>query len=87
MRLGGNFMSLLEGILSRLKNMQEAGEDSERYFEQNGVRKCKVNYFVKTDSFELKVFNSDGKTDAFQFDDIDMVAIEIFELLQTEAVM
>ena len=78
-------MSLLEGILSRLKNMQEAEEDSERYFEQNGVRKCKVNYFAKTNSFELKVNNKDGKTDAFQFDDIDMTAIEIYELLQPEA--
>ncbi|NCU17096.1 DUF1797 family protein [Pallidibacillus pasinlerensis] len=78
-------MSLLEGILSRLKNMQEAEEDTERYFEQNGVRKCKVNYYTKTNSFELKVYNKDGKTDTFQFDDIDMTAIEIYELLQPEA--
>lgn len=77
-------MSLLEGILTRLKNMQEREEDSERYFEQNGVRKCKVNYFAKTNSFELKIYNPDGKTDAFQFDNIDMAAIEIFDLLQNE---
>jgi uncharacterized protein YkuJ len=79
-------MSLLEGILTRLKNMQEAAEDSERYFEQNGVRKCKVNYFNKTNSYELKIYNQDGKPDAFQFDNIDMAAIEIFDLLQNEEV-
>lgn len=77
-------MSLLEGILTRLKTMQESMEDAERYFEQNGVRKCKVNYYAKTKSFELKIFNENGKTDAFQFDNIDMVAIEIFDLLQGE---
>lgn len=77
-------MSMLDGILSRLKNMQESGEDAERFFEQNGVKKCKVSYFSKSNSFELKIFNEDGKTDAYQFDNIDMVAIEIFDLLQTE---
>ncbi|WP_033829366.1 DUF1797 family protein [Bacillus andreraoultii] len=77
-------MSLLEGILSRLKTMQDAAEDSERYFEQNGVRKCKVNFYTKTNSFELKIYNEDGKADAFQFDNIDMAAIEIFDLLQSE---
>lgn len=77
-------MSLLEGILSRLKTMQDGAEDSERYFEQNGIRKCKVNFYTKTNSFELKIYNEDGKADAFQFDNIDMAAIEIFDLLQSE---
>ncbi|MCU9612270.1 YkuJ family protein [Caldibacillus lycopersici] len=77
-------MSLLEGILSRLKSMQESEEDTERFFEQNGVKKCKVAFYQKTKSFELKIYNEDGKTDAFQFDNIDMVAIEIFDLLQVD---
>jgi len=77
-------MSLLEGILTRLKSMQEKSEDSERYFEKNGVKLCKVSYFAKTNSFELKIYNEDGKSNAFQFDNIDMVAIEIFDILQNE---
>ncbi|WAA11118.1 DUF1797 family protein [Fervidibacillus albus] len=77
-------MSLLEGILIRLKNMQESGSEQERYFEQNGETKCKVTYSQKTDTFELKIFNKDGKTDTFQFDNIDMATIEIFDLLQNE---
>ncbi len=78
-------MSLLQGILSRLYSMKEKGEDQERFFEQNGVKKCKVSYNAKTDSFELKIYNKDGGTNTFQFDNIDMVAIEIFDLLEQEA--
>jgi len=75
-------MSLLQGILSRLSNMQEKKEDQERYFEKNGVKKCKVTYNAKNDSFELQIYNEDGSTDNFQFDNIDMVAIEIFDLME-----
>ncbi|WAA13226.1 DUF1797 family protein [Fervidibacillus halotolerans] len=77
-------MSLLEGILTRLKNMQENAMEQERYFEQNGEIKCKVLYSPKTDMFELEIFDKDGKSDTFQFDNIDMATIEIFELLQNE---
>ena len=44
-------MSQLQGILSRLKNLQEqsnSGEPSQRFFEVNGERKCQVTYHPKT---------------------------------------
>lgn len=77
-------MTLLEGILSRLKNMVEKEEEAERYFEQNGVKKCKVAYHPKTTSFELKIYNEDGTNSTYQFDNLDMVAIEIFDVLSLE---
>ncbi len=76
-------MSMLEGILSRLNQMKNGNEDSERYFELNGKRICKVNYYAKTDMFEVSIYKKDGKTDVYSFDNIDMAAIEIFDLLQT----
>jgi len=81
---GGSYMSLLEGILMRLKNLQEDPTNNERYFEVNGKKKCKVSYFNNSQSYELKIFNDNGNSGTFQFDDMDMAAIEIFDLLQGE---
>lgn len=78
-------MSQLQGILTRLKNLQEQSkeaESAERFFEIDGVKKCQVTYFSKTEMFELEVFNDKGKPSKYQFDNIDMVTIEIFDLLQ-----
>lgn len=77
-------MSRLQGILSRLKSLQEQGKVSEtaqRVFEIEGEVKCQVSYFEKTETFELEVYQEKGKTLKYQFDNIDMIAIEIFELI------
>lgn len=78
-------MSQLVGIVQRLKSLQESGEQGEiqqRLFEVNGKTLCQVKYFPNKDTFELEVYDNDGKGSKYPFDDIDMTAIEIFELLQ-----
>ncbi|MFD2443338.1 YkuJ family protein [Bacillus sp. CGMCC 1.16607] len=77
-------MSQLQGILTRLKNLQEQanGESSQRYFEVNGERKCQVTFHPKTETFELEVYFEKEKPKRYQFDNIDMITIEIFDLIQ-----
>lgn len=80
----GDFMSLLQGILTRLvslKEQAESGEVAQRYFEVNGERKCSVKYFDKSDMYELEVYQQGEKPQVYQFDNIDMVAIEIYDIL------
>lgn len=80
-------MSQLSGIIQRLKAMQEAkesGEVQQRRFEVNGKTLCQVKYFPATDTFELEVHDEDKKAHKYQFDDIDITAIEIFDLVQEE---
>ncbi|AKP46677.1 MULTISPECIES: YkuJ family protein [Bacillus] len=80
-------MSQLLGIIQRLKSLQEGsetGEVQQRLFELNGKTICQVKYFPNKDTFELEVFDQDGKSKKYPFDDIDMTAIEIFDLLQEE---
>jgi uncharacterized protein YkuJ len=80
-----NIMSQLVGIVQRLKSLQGGGEQGEvqqRLFELNGKTLCQVKYFPNKDTFELEVYDKDGKGSKYPFDDIDMTAIEIFELLQ-----
>ncbi|WP_026692204.1 YkuJ family protein [Peribacillus kribbensis] len=77
-------MSQLQGILTRLKNLQDQAKETEqaqRFFEVDGVRVCQVTFFNKTETFELEVFNDKSKSSKYQFDNIDMIAIEIFDLL------
>ena len=72
--------SQLVAIVQRLQTMADQHSDVEiRRFEKNGVEKCVVTFNHEADSFELE--DLDAKQ-TFQFDDIDLVAIEIFELLQ-----
>lgn len=78
-------MSQLQGILTRLKNLQEqasAGESTQRFFEVNGERKCQVTYHPKTETYELEVYYEKEKPKRYQFDNIDMITIEIFDLIQ-----
>ncbi|WP_124058121.1 YkuJ family protein [Vaginisenegalia massiliensis] len=71
--------SVLTGIITRLEAMTHTDNEREvRRFELDGVEKCQVAFIPETDSFEM-VDSHNG--DVFQFDDIDLVAIEIFELL------
>ncbi|MBP2239949.1 uncharacterized protein YkuJ [Cytobacillus eiseniae] len=78
-------MSQLQGIITRLKNLQEQSKDGEpmqRFFEVNGERKCQVTYQPKNEMFELEVYHDKEKPKRYQFDNIDMITIEIFDLIQ-----
>ena len=72
--------SRLEAIITRLKAM--LSDDSEievRRFEKEGVEKCIVRFNKEPESFELEDLTIN---ETFQFDDIDLVAMEIYELIQ-----
>lgn len=73
--------SRLVAIVKRLEAMIETTETEvqTRRFELEGVEKCTVSYDAVAGTFDL--VETDSKQ-TYQFDDMDMVAIEIFELLQ-----
>ncbi|NSL50703.1 YkuJ family protein [Calidifontibacillus erzurumensis] len=80
-------MSLLHGILKRLMTLQEDHQNNEpkqRFFEKNGEKKCSVKYFDNTKMFELEVYQPGEKPKTYQFDNIDMVAIDVFEIMTAE---
>lgn len=71
--------SVLIGIIQRLNSMMASENNEEvRRFEVEGVEKCIVKYIKESDSFEMTDRESDT---TYQFDDIDLVAIEIYETL------
>ena len=71
--------SVLNGIIQRLEAMTHTESDVEvRRFEIEGVEKCQVAYVKESDTFELTDHHS---VSVFQYDDFDLVAIEIFEML------
>lgn len=72
--------SVLIGIINRLEAMVNSSTDEPevRRFELDGVEKCQVVYHASDDSFEL---NDRQRGTVYRFDDIDLVAIEIYELL------
>ncbi|MBB5323860.1 uncharacterized protein YkuJ [Anoxybacillus tepidamans] len=78
-------MSQLLGIIQRLMHLRDqetnGSEAPQRNFEVNGERKCSVTYLAKNDMFMLEVYEKGKKPKTYQFDNIDMIAIEIFELL------
>ena len=78
-------MSVLSGIIKRLNDLKETAvegqEPSQRFFEVNGQKVCSVKYFHKTEMYELEVYTDGKGTDTYQFDNIDMIAIEIFDLI------
>lgn len=72
--------SQLVAIIKRLEAMMEA-QDSEiqvRRFEKEGVEKCVVTYDGETNTFELTESNSH---ESYQFDNVDLVAMEIYDLI------
>ncbi|QIL45624.1 YkuJ family protein [Vagococcus coleopterorum] len=73
--------SRLVAIVTRLEAMTEATDTAiqSRRFELEGDEKCTVSYDATTEMFELV---ETGTKQVYQFDNLDMVAIEIFELLQ-----
>ncbi len=73
--------SQLAAIIKRLSAMVEANdtEVQVRRFEREGQEKCIVTFDSSNEMFEL---TETGSQEVYQFDDIDLVALEIFELLQ-----
>ncbi|APZ49118.1 hypothetical protein BW721_05120 [Jeotgalibaca sp. PTS2502] len=72
--------SQLSAIIRRLEVMMEDnGEIEVRRFEKDGNERCVVKYNRDAETFELEEHASNQ---TYQFDDLDLVAIEIFELLQ-----
>lgn len=70
--------SVLNGIIQRLEAMTHTESEIEvRRFEVEGSERCQVTYIKESDMFEL----TETGASAFQYDDIDLVAIEIYELL------
>ena len=73
--------SQLVAIIHRLEAMQE-NTDSEvqvRRFEKEGQERCLISYDPKAETYELEEVSDHS---VYQFDDIDLIAIEIYELLQ-----
>lgn len=72
--------SQLVAIIKRLEAMQEADstEVQTRRFEKNGEERGLVTFDPKTETFELEEM---ANHQTFQFDNIDLVAMEIFDLL------
>ncbi|RSK26846.1 DUF1797 family protein [Bacillus sp. HMF5848] len=78
-------MSQLLGIINRLQNMQEQGtingDAPQRFFERDGVRMCSVSFHQHSNTFQLEIYKDGEKPKSYQFDNIDMIAIEIYDLL------
>ncbi|PWF99889.1 YkuJ family protein [Levilactobacillus bambusae] len=72
--------SHLVGIIDRLKVMQQdtGDEPQPRRFEKDGVERARVVYHQDSNTYTLYEFNPDV---SFEFDNIDLVAIELFDLL------
>lgn len=73
--------SQLVAIIKRLEAMMEAtdNEIQVRRFEREGVEKCIVSYDSSTETFELTETDTQQN---YQFDNIDIVAMEIYDLIQ-----
>lgn len=73
--------SQLKAIINRLEAMTTDDSEVEvRRFEKEGEERCVVRYDRESASFELEDHTVADTT--FRFDDIDLVAIEIYELIQ-----
>lgn len=72
--------SQLAAIIKRLEVMMEDdGEIEVRRFEKDGNERCVVKYNRESQMFELE---ESASNQTYEFDDLDLVAIEIFELIQ-----
>ncbi|CAM2876906.1 MULTISPECIES: YkuJ family protein [Dellaglioa] len=72
--------SQLVAIISRLEAMQkeENGEIQTRHFEREGVEKGIVEYDPAMKAYTLEDL---GNHTRFPFDDIDLIAMEVYDLL------
>lgn len=79
-----NKKSQLLAIIKRLEAMVDAEglEPQVRRFENNGTERCIVT-FVPTEDGEGTFEMEESDThQVYQFDDVDLIAMEIYELLQ-----
>ena len=71
--------SQLKAIISRLEAMTAEGSEIDvRRFEKEGHARCLVRDAREADLFEL---TEPGADQVFSFDDIDLAAMEIFDLI------
>lgn len=72
--------SKLMGILNRLIAMVEddQAEPQNRRFEKDGVAACQVTLSADKQTWTLEEFQAN---DTFSFDNIDLVAIEIYDVV------
>ncbi|MGL5900976.1 MAG: YkuJ family protein [Lactobacillaceae bacterium] len=71
--------SELAGIISRLVAMQDGnGEIKTRHFEKNGEDLAKVTYDEDNQIFQIDELKNG---ESYKFDNIDLVAIEIYDIL------
>lgn len=72
--------SQLVAIISRLDAMIKSanGEVQSRRFEKDGQERCFVTYDPQTETFELEELSNHQK---FEFDNIDLATLEIYDLL------
>ena len=73
--------SQLVAIIKRLEARIEAADNEVqvRRFEREGVEKCIVSFDKSTETFEL---TESDTHQSYQFDNIDIVAMEIYDLIQ-----
>ncbi|MBT9718913.1 YkuJ family protein [Enterococcus durans] len=73
--------SQLVAIIKRLEAMVESADNElqVRRFEKEGAEKCTVTYDKVTETFELTETDSHQQ---YEFDNIDIVAMEIYDLIQ-----
>ena len=76
--------SKLLAIIKRLEAMVETDtqEPQVRRFESDGIERCVITYYPQENEMGTFELNETETKQAYQFDDIDLVAIEIYELLQ-----
>ncbi|WP_283588549.1 YkuJ family protein [Limosilactobacillus viscerum] len=72
--------SQLVQIIRRLEAMKrdQTGKRQKRTFEQFGIPVCEVTYTGEDDNFIFVRFRPQER---FRFDDIDLVAIEVYDCL------
>ena len=70
--------SALTHIIQRLELMQRSHHEELRRFEAHGLEKCLVEYHPQGQIFLVHDLDRQA---TYSFDNIDLVAIEIYELL------
>lgn len=75
--------SKLLAIIKRLEAMMETDQEPQvRRFESEGEERCVVTYYPQDSEIGTFELSEASTNQAYQFDDIDLVAMEIYELLQ-----
>ncbi|MDR3156674.1 MAG: YkuJ family protein [Lactobacillales bacterium] len=72
--------SQLKAIIDRLEAMMRSTDNEKqvRRFEKDGKLKAEITYDISTSIFILKYIDND---EVGEFDDLDLVAMEIYDLL------